>query len=271
MGPQTPSGKLEGLFPGLLESGQYSDLEVHCGGEVFKVHKAIVCPQSDFFRLAVKPENGFQEATSGVITLHDADRDVIKTVIMYLYYGNYPAETQLRGKAPFVHIMHHVKVYEAAEMYQMSGLKTQALENLSFLTRFGLWANSVKGDDFVHFIEAVYDATPVPSDQLRAFVLGKVAKDFDALRAGKGLPKALHENPQFAEDLLITLNEQRMADQKLMSDLVPRLHVECSACKDDFDPKLKDVLRVGDLRCDLCDAERESLVWSLPETRGDEQ
>lgn len=37
----------------LLESGEYSDFIIRCGGKDFKVHKVIVCPQSSFFKAAL--------------------------------------------------------------------------------------------------------------------------------------------------------------------------------------------------------------------------
>jgi hypothetical protein len=38
----------------LLVSGNYSDLVVTCGADIYNVHKAIVCSQSTFFRNAEK-------------------------------------------------------------------------------------------------------------------------------------------------------------------------------------------------------------------------
>ena len=36
----------------IKDSGDYSDLTIVCGKSEFKVHRAIVCPQSGFFRAA---------------------------------------------------------------------------------------------------------------------------------------------------------------------------------------------------------------------------
>lgn len=38
----------------LLHSGDYSDLTLTCQGEVFKLHKAVVCPQSPVIATAVR-------------------------------------------------------------------------------------------------------------------------------------------------------------------------------------------------------------------------
>lgn len=42
----------------LLRSGDYSDLEIKCGAETFKVHRAIVCTRSDV--LARQCKGGFK-------------------------------------------------------------------------------------------------------------------------------------------------------------------------------------------------------------------
>ena len=39
-------------FSGLLGSGKYSDLTVTCGPRGWKVHKGVLCLQSDFFAKA---------------------------------------------------------------------------------------------------------------------------------------------------------------------------------------------------------------------------
>ena len=40
------------LLSGLLGSGKYSDLTLTCGSRSWKVHKSVLCLQSDFFAKA---------------------------------------------------------------------------------------------------------------------------------------------------------------------------------------------------------------------------
>ena len=40
------------LLSGLLGSGKYSDLTLTCGSRSWKVHKGVLCLQSDFFAKA---------------------------------------------------------------------------------------------------------------------------------------------------------------------------------------------------------------------------
>ncbi|KAM0234351.1 hypothetical protein ACHAP5_010117 [Fusarium lateritium] len=54
-----PSSGAKPILPGaqslakLLDTGDYSDLTIICGKDRYKVHKAIVCPRSSFFKAAV--------------------------------------------------------------------------------------------------------------------------------------------------------------------------------------------------------------------------
>lgn len=37
----------------LLESGLFADAEIHCGSRTWKVHKAVLTPQSKYFKAAL--------------------------------------------------------------------------------------------------------------------------------------------------------------------------------------------------------------------------
>ena len=67
---------------------QYSDLAVICGGNrIFKLHRAIVCPQSGFFEGACS--GGFMESLTGKIELPEEDPDIFDKLVQFLYTGGY--------------------------------------------------------------------------------------------------------------------------------------------------------------------------------------
>jgi hypothetical protein len=50
----------------LLESGQYSDLIITCNKDTYKVHKAVICARSGFFKRAERfPVGSVSGNTSG--------------------------------------------------------------------------------------------------------------------------------------------------------------------------------------------------------------
>lgn len=82
------TGGVNGLALQLFVTGAYSDLEVRCGTYSGKVHKAIMCTQSEWFANAVKEER-FLEGESGVITLHEENQEAVKSMVRFLYTGDY--------------------------------------------------------------------------------------------------------------------------------------------------------------------------------------
>ncbi|PCD23850.1 hypothetical protein BFJ63_vAg11781 [Fusarium oxysporum f. sp. narcissi] len=71
----------------LLKTGDYSDLVISCGKDQYRVHKAIICPRSDFLKAACDGE--FKEAQTGTIDLPDDDPVAVRMMIEYLYHDTY--------------------------------------------------------------------------------------------------------------------------------------------------------------------------------------
>ncbi|KAH7200937.1 hypothetical protein BKA60DRAFT_500127 [Fusarium oxysporum] len=71
----------------LLKTGDYSDLVISCGKDQYRVHKAIICPRSHFFKAAC--DGKFKEAQTGTIDLPDEDPVAVRMMIEYLYHDTY--------------------------------------------------------------------------------------------------------------------------------------------------------------------------------------
>ena len=92
-----------------LANGKYSDLTITCKGEIFKVHRMVVCLQSKplaahidgAFRVSIQDSiskykqvsHPIQEAMTGVIDLADDEPATVANMIDYFYKGDY-------GKGP---------------------------------------------------------------------------------------------------------------------------------------------------------------------------
>ncbi|KAF5610718.1 kelch 4 [Fusarium subglutinans] len=64
----------------LLKTGEYSDFVIICGKARHRVHKAIICPRSDFFKA---------EAQTGEVELPEDERFAVSMMIEYLYHQTY--------------------------------------------------------------------------------------------------------------------------------------------------------------------------------------
>ncbi|KAI4640059.1 hypothetical protein J4E93_008859 [Alternaria ventricosa] len=81
-------GDVTARLKALLSSGDYSDLKITCGLDAYNVHKAIVCPQSSFFKNAEKFPVG-KEAEEGRVHLPEDDPHAVKLLVQYFYESEY--------------------------------------------------------------------------------------------------------------------------------------------------------------------------------------
>ncbi|ORY17303.1 hypothetical protein BCR34DRAFT_52098 [Clohesyomyces aquaticus] len=77
-----------GSFKDLLVSGKYSDFTITCGEDTYSVHKAVVCPRSDFFANALDFAVG-KAAEDHKVDLPEDDPDIVKLMIQYFYEAEY--------------------------------------------------------------------------------------------------------------------------------------------------------------------------------------
>lgn len=68
-------------------SGKFSDALICCNGREFPVHRAVVCPQSDF--LAAAFDGAFKESQTRKLQLTDEDPNTVERMLFYLYTGDY--------------------------------------------------------------------------------------------------------------------------------------------------------------------------------------
>jgi len=67
----------------LLRSEKYSDLTIVCQGRQFRVHKAILCPQSEV--ISKLCDIDMLERKTGVIEHEEFDADTVKRMIDFAY------------------------------------------------------------------------------------------------------------------------------------------------------------------------------------------
>ncbi|KAJ3497078.1 hypothetical protein NLG97_g2182 [Lecanicillium saksenae] len=76
-----------GTLLAVMLSGEYSDLMFSCHGEEFKVHRAVVCPQSSVIQAALT--TGFKEAADGTLSMDAFTPASVRRFVQFLYTKNY--------------------------------------------------------------------------------------------------------------------------------------------------------------------------------------
>ncbi|EPE08850.1 btb poz domain protein [Ophiostoma piceae UAMH 11346] len=77
----------------LFSSQEYSDFTLTCEGRLYRLHKAIVCPQSDVFAAMLRSK--FKEGLENSIHLPEEDAGVVHCMIRYLYCFDYEVKDQI--------------------------------------------------------------------------------------------------------------------------------------------------------------------------------
>ncbi|KAK5165451.1 uncharacterized protein LTR77_008980 [Saxophila tyrrhenica] len=106
----------------LFSLGQFSDLKIRCGAREWAVHKAILCPRSEYFDRIVN--SGFKKSHENLIELHDENPDIVHLTLEWLYNERYvPAGMTYTSKWGI-----HKAVFEIADKYLLKDLQNVALQ-----------------------------------------------------------------------------------------------------------------------------------------------
>ena len=73
------------LLHKLYSEGEFSDVKIHCDGQVFDCHKIILSGQSGVFKKMLF-ENDMVEATSGKIEISDTSATTMENLLFYIYH-----------------------------------------------------------------------------------------------------------------------------------------------------------------------------------------
>ncbi|GES57618.1 speckle-type POZ protein-like protein [Aspergillus terreus] len=86
----TRSDQPDSVLAKIMDTGEFSDLTFVCDGEKFKVHKAIVCTQSEPLKAAV--QGGFLESHTGTISMDSFHVQTVKHFVQFMYKGDYDSD-----------------------------------------------------------------------------------------------------------------------------------------------------------------------------------
>ncbi|KAL8833634.1 MAG: hypothetical protein Q9170_004155 [Blastenia crenularia] len=174
----------------LSASLKASDLTISCGGDTFEVHRAIVCPQSDYFAQAA--ERLSKETLLNTITLSEESPMIIQRLVSFFYTGCY-GQAMMNYNSPFfIHrtsivpkdgrhkeILLHIKMYGCGEKFGAPALKAIAEKRFKEAVT-QQWPMR----EFPILVNAIYASTSLIYRGLRAIVLSICCEHIDEIITG---------------------------------------------------------------------------------------
>ncbi|KAK1960108.1 hypothetical protein LY78DRAFT_619014 [Colletotrichum sublineola] len=165
-----PIEELRGSLKNLYQNPEFSDLTIESRHAEYRVHKAVVCPRSDYFAAKCR-----EPSSKGTLSLAEDDPQAVGMVIRYFYHLDYPSVSQQRdislngyaqanghsnGQTSSCHdddfngsinLVLHANVYLLSKKYGISGLRALAFD------KFRAGAESQwNTEEFLHAAEKVY-------------------------------------------------------------------------------------------------------------------
>ncbi|THY95587.1 hypothetical protein D6C93_05001 [Aureobasidium pullulans] len=230
MSSQDPIPQLLKAMAALQESAEHSDLTITCGSDVYKVHKATVCSQSEFFRLACRKRRGseadskgdFKKAQTGTVDISrsnnvdsvddgwDVDAEdpkSVKLMIHYLYHMDYleaeTAKIKMQPTAEFLKdndlkdgiLIDHAKMYAMGDKYGIPGLRSLARTKFNEALQY-------TGAGLVKAMRIAYTSTVDSDKDLRLVIVDKLHGNMSFCLNTPEVDRAIKELPELAHALL---------------------------------------------------------------------
>ncbi|MCJ1388001.1 hypothetical protein MMC18_000845 [Xylographa bjoerkii] len=180
----------------LLNNSDYSDFTVECGTKTWRIHRAIVCSRSKYFKKVC--DGDFKEAREATLTFEDEDPALIEEMLLYLYNMQYPQTPSSLRKAKDMVL--DAKMYGIADKYDLPDLKQKVL------TAFEPLLALHRSDPlFTEAASHVYGMT-IDSDRgLRDLVKAMVWGDRTVMLMRKDVQECIMHHDGFKDDVLQAL------------------------------------------------------------------
>ncbi|ELQ33847.1 hypothetical protein OOU_Y34scaffold00864g3 [Pyricularia oryzae Y34] len=204
----TQESKGSWLCHRLYSHADYSDFMISGDGKDYRVHKAVVCPQSEYFSTACR---AFKEAETNRIDLQEDDPQAVQLMVCFFYHEDYGVTQNALTKEdpreilgqPIVpqdssQLDTHIKVHVLADKYCLDKLK--ALSQTKFRDAAGKYYSS---EDFLQAAREVYK---MELQALKAEVVGTFARSHEELLRKEMVRNVLLKVPKLGTDVLLYLN-----------------------------------------------------------------
>ncbi|KAK4891417.1 hypothetical protein LTR27_009912 [Elasticomyces elasticus] len=155
----------------LFRTEKYSDVDLICGERTWKLHKSIICMQSEIFAQFCE-QCSPKKAQKLCLVLLEDEVSVVAAMVYYLYHGEYDVAAFTSEHLSAMEL--HVKLYFLAMKYSIAFLDHVACSKLQNEMEIS-WGT----DGFAHAVAEIYLRTG-RNDDLR-----KMAVDYTAIHATK--------------------------------------------------------------------------------------
>ncbi|RPA71751.1 POZ domain-containing protein [Ascobolus immersus RN42] len=228
-----PASSVTSACARLLLNEEFSDFKIKVEGMTWPAHKAVVCSQSEFFKVALRGD--FLEAQEGTIAIPDETAKNIYRLLRYLYTGDYHdfpthwydeesnveaiQEFRELDRSPLFDMMDwseiryssrsNLAMYRLADKYGIPGLARLACDKLYFAVR-----NLGTVDDIAIIAHDVYSATDKKDDPLRKVVRevmfdGPLITDWREMDGCEAMMCLIRDHGDFALELVLKLLKER--------------------------------------------------------------
>ncbi|KAI7289663.1 hypothetical protein KC343_g4719 [Hortaea werneckii] len=177
-----------------FDSSDHTDLTIICQGRQWKVHKVLLCAQSEWFETSCA--GCWKEGQEGTITFKDDHPQVIEAMLRWFYEHDYGTSQDTKWPLVF-----DIQVYAVADKYLLPNLKHLAATNFEQRAE-----KNWKSKDFETAVTDTYEYL-LDSDgtlmQTMARIVSKHRKDLFHPVTGSLELKALAVRiPEFGSDVL---------------------------------------------------------------------
>ncbi|KAK2820072.1 hypothetical protein FQN49_007748 [Arthroderma sp. PD_2] len=186
IGADTFQKKLESFF----DSKRFSDLTIRTADKEHKVHKMVICGQSEVFSLMF--DHDWKKSLENVIELKADHPRAIEAMISFMYKFCYDDTSD--GLSP---MLLHAKVYGAAHKYNVTPLQTYAGKRFENAVRSG-WNTG----DLPDAVTEVYTELPSTGCGLRKVLAECSRFHIQALLLKDDFKRLLENTAGFAADII---------------------------------------------------------------------
>ncbi|EEP81658.1 predicted protein [Uncinocarpus reesii 1704] len=218
------------------DSGQFTDLTIRVAGEEFKVHRVIVCSQSEYFSRLY--DGDWKETARNEVDIEEAEPGVVEAMICFMYNRNYDSSggPQCRVSPLFL----NAQVYSLAERLGIPCLMEKAKEIFKDIA-----STCWDMDDFPPVILEVYTTTPETDRGLRDLIVRTCIANLESLLKKGEFLSVLESCAPFSADIARTLAK---------ISTVQRNIYQCPDCRNQFEASISGGQISYCVHCGSCDS-----------------